>query len=289
MILLKPFLKYDLAYHVLITKSIDFLATQQFIKTTRLQLNEIRGRLGTGMSTYDLGQGLRLELDLSTNHDAFMYDYLLKFGRYEREVESILSELITKDTTFIDVGANIGYFTLLCSRLAHTVYAFEPVPAVFERLSRNISLNNCNNVRAFQCAVSKERTRLRFFESKISDGHDSTVRRFEHDKSIFVDAVTLDETLEPSARNIVMKVDAEGSEMDVLQGASGLIKSGKVSAIVLEWARRIYPRITNLRERFALYSTLGSVEVLDNRLGRHTVRERHEIPEYCNLLIRVRR
>ena len=289
MVLLKPFLKSDLAYHVLMTKSIDFFATQQFIKTTRLQLNEIRGRLGTGLRTYELGKGLRIELDLSINHDAFMYDYLLKFGRYEREVESILSELVTKSTTFIDVGANIGYFTILCSRLAETVYAFEPVPSVFERLTRNISLNNFDNVRAFQCAVSKERTRLRIFESKISEGHDSTVRRFEHDKSILVDAVTLDETVDRSVKDIVMKVDAEGSEMDVLQGALGLLRSGKVTAIVLEWSRRIYPNIANLRERFALYSKLGSVEVLDGPRGNYTVQERHEIPEYCNLLIRVRR
>jgi FkbM family methyltransferase len=289
MALIKPLLKYDLAYHVFMTKSIDFISTQHLIKTTRLQLNEIRGRLGTGLYTYELGQGLRIEFDLSINHDAFMYDALVKLGRYERAVESILSELINKETTFIDVGANIGYFTILCSRLAQTVYAFEPVPAAFDRLSRNISLNNCKNVRAFQCAVSNKRARLRIFESKISDGHDSIVRRSEHDKSIFVDAVTLDETVEPSVRNVVMKVDAEGSEMAVLQGALGLIKSGKVSAIVLEWARWIYPHVTDLRERFALYSALGSVEVLDDRLGSYIVRERREIPEFCNLLIRVRR
>jgi FkbM family methyltransferase len=282
-------LKNDLAYHVLMTKSIDFLVTQYTVKATRVLLKEIRGRLGTGLYTYELGQGLKIEFDLSKNHDAFVYDHLLRFGGYEREVESTLSELVTKETTFIDVGANLGYFTIFCSRLAQEVYAFEPVPAEFERLSKNIGLNNLKNVRAFQCAVSKERTRLRFFESKISDGHDSTVRRFEHDRSIFVDAVTLDETVEPSARNVVMKVDAEGSEMDVLLGAMKLIRSGKVSAIVLEWARPIYPNVANLRERFALYSTLGSVEVLDSRLGSYVVRERQEIPEFCNLLIRVRR
>jgi FkbM family methyltransferase len=287
--LIKPILKHDLVYHALMTKSIGILLTQHTIKATRLQLNEIRRRFGTGMCTYDLGHDLQIEFDLTKNLDAFMYDYLLKFGRYEREVESVLSELITKETTFIDVGANLGYFTILCSRLAETVYAFDPVPVVFERLSRNISLNNLKNVRPFQCAVSKERSRLRIFESRISDGHDSIVKRFEHDKSILVDAVTLDETVEPSARNIVMKVDAEGSEMEVVQGALGLIKSGMVSAIVVEWARPLYSCVADLRERFALYSALGSVEVLDDRPGSHIVRERHEIPEYCNLLIRVRR
>ena len=289
MLLIKPLLKHDLVYHVVMTKSIDFLLTEHTIKATRIQLNEIRGRLGTGLFSYELPQGSQIEFELSYDLDAFMYDHLSRYGHYERDVESILSELITKETTFIDVGANIGYFTILFSKLARTVYAFEPVPAAFERLSRNIALNNLTNVRAFQSAVSKEKTRLRIFESKISDGHDSIVRRFEHDRSILVDAVTLDETVDPSVRNVVIKVDVEGSEMDVLLGALGLMRSGKVSAVVLEWARGIYPDITNLRERFALYSALGSVEVLVDGLGSYVVRDRHEIPELCNLLIRVRR
>ena len=52
-----------------------------------------------------------------------------------------------------------------------------------------------------------------------------------------VDAVRLDEVVDLSVRDVVMKVDVEGSEMDVLLGALGLIGSGRVSAIVLEWAR----------------------------------------------------
>jgi len=289
MTLVAPLLRFDPVYHVLVTRSSDFFLTQYTIKATRLRLIKIRDESGTGLVTYDLGQGLRLELDLSKDLDAFMYDYLSRFGKYEGEVASILSELITKNTTFIDVGANIGYFTVLFSRLARTVYAFEPVPSIFGSLLRNISLNNLQNVRALRCAVSKEPGRVRIFESKISEGHDSTIKRSEHDGSILVDAVSLDEAVEPSAGSIVLKVDTEGSEMDVVLGAMRLIGSGRVSAIVLEWARRIYPRVTNLRDRFALYSTLGSVEVLDERRGSYKVRERHEIPDYCNLLIRVRK
>lgn len=284
-----PLLKNDLAYHLVMTNALDFLLTQRTIKTTRLLLNEIRRRAGTGVIRHDLPNGLQIEFDLSNDLDAFMYDHLSRFGHYEAEVESILSEQITRDTTFIDVGANVGYFTLLCSRLARNVYAFEPVPAIFERLSNNVRLNGLGNIRAFQLAVSKEKSRLRLFESRISPGHDSTVKRLEHHTSIFVDAVSLDEEIDSSAQDIVMKVDVEGSEMDVLLGALGLIRSGRVSAIVVEWARRIYPRLTDLRDRFAFYSALGSVEVLDERLGSYKVTDRHELPEFCNLLIRPRR
>jgi FkbM family methyltransferase len=274
---------------VVVTKSADFLLAQRTLKITRIQLNEIRRRFGTGLTRYDLPQGLQIEFDLSNDLDAFMYDYLQRHGHYEREVESVLSELLTKETTFIDAGANVGYFTLLSSRLAKEVYAFEPVPAVFERLTRNISLNGLSNVRALQLALSRESTKLRLFESKISPGHDSTIKRFEHDRSMLVDAVSIDEAVDPSVTDVVMKVDVEGSEMDVLLGAQGLIRSGKVSAIVLEWARGLYPEVGNLRERFALYSALGSVEVLDGSSGRRVVRERQELPDICNLLIKVRR
>jgi len=287
--LMKPVLKSDLVYHVLVTKSLDFLLTTYTIKATRIQLKEIRRRLGTRVLSYELGHGLLLEFDLSRDHDAFLYDYLTRYGSYEGEVASILPKLITRETTFVDVGANMGYFTVMCSRLSRAVYAYEPVPAEFERLSKNIAINGLRNVRAFQCAVSKEPGRLKLYESMISDGHDSTVKRFEHDRSILVDAVSLDEAIDSPSRKIVLKVDAEGSEMDVLLGATGLIRSGRVSEIVLEWARGIYPEVSNLRERFALYSSLGTVEVLDARVGSYIVRDRHEIPDFCNLLVRVRR
>jgi FkbM family methyltransferase len=286
--MVRPLLKNDLVYDVVMTKTVDYLLAQRTLKLTRIQLNEIRRQFGTGVTRYDI-QGLQIEFDLSNDLDAFMYDYLRKYGHYEKEVESVLSELITKETTFIDAGANVGYFTVLSSKSAREVYAFEPAPAVFERLSRNVALNGLGNVRALQLALSKERGGLRLFESKISPGHDSTVKRFEHDRSILVDAVRLDDVVDPSVRDVVMKVDVEGSEMDVLLGALGLIRSGKVSAIVLEWARALYPNVANLRDRFALYSALGSVEVLDDSLGRYRVKERHELPEICNLLITIRR
>lgn len=284
----KPLLKNDFVYDVVMTKSVDFLLAQRTLKLTRIQLNDIRRRFGTGVTRYELPDGLQIEFDLSNDLDAFMYDYLLTHGYYEREVESALSDLIYNDTTFIDAGANVGYFTILFARRAKEVYSFEPAPSVFERLSRNVSLNSLENVRALQLALSKDRGKLRFFESKISPGHDSTVKRFEHDKSMVVEAVSLDQVVDSSVTDIVMKVDVEGSEMDVLLGASGLIKSGRVSAIVLEWARGLYPNVANLRDRFALYSTLGSVEVLDGANGRRRVRDRRELPEICNLLIQIK-
>src|ERR1700719_1769803 len=166
--MVNPLLKNDFVYDVVVTKSFDYLLAQRTLKLTRIQLNEIRRRFGTEVMRYDVPGGLQIEFDLSNDLDAFMYDYLLRHGHYEAEVESALSELITKETTFVDAGANIGYFTVLSSRSAKEVYAFEPAPSVFERLSRNVALNGLGNVRALKLALSKERGKTRFFESTIS-------------------------------------------------------------------------------------------------------------------------
>jgi FkbM family methyltransferase len=291
----RPLLRNDFVYDVVMTRSLGFLVTRRTLKATRTQLNDIRRRFGRGVRIYALPGGQQMEFDLSQDLDAFMYDHLTRYGSYEREVTATVSDLIAEGggtTTFIDVGANVGYFTTLLSRAASTVYAFEPVPAIFERLSRNISLNGCNNVHAFQCAVSREAGQLRLYESEISSGHDSTVKRSEHHSSFLVEAVALDEVIirgDTTANDIVMKVDTEGSEMDVVLGALGLIRAGKVRAIILEWARGIYPQVSDLRDRFSLYSAIGSVELIGGDDGTRVVRDRHELPDFCNLLIRVRR
>src|ERR1039457_5125705 len=116
--MVKPLLKNDVVYDVIMTKSVDFLLAQRTLKLTRIQLTEIRRRFGMGVTRYAVPLGLQIEFDLSNDLDAFMYDYLLRYGHYETEVESALSELITKETTFVDAGANVGYFTVLSSSSA---------------------------------------------------------------------------------------------------------------------------------------------------------------------------
>jgi FkbM family methyltransferase len=284
----KQLIKSDILYDILVTRFADLLLTKRTLKLTRIQLSSIRLRFGTGVRDYTLPGGARLEFELSDDLDAFMYDHLVRYGNYEAEVGSALSELITRGTTFVDVGANIGYFTVLFSRLAQTVYAFEPAPSVFRHLERNVRLNRLPNVLASQLAVSDRKKTMTLYESEISAGHDSSIRRSEHDRSTTVEAVSLDETIAPSP-DIVMKVDVEGAEMGVIMGASRLIASGKVSAIIVESARGLYPYVANLRERFSLYSSIGTIEVLDDPRGRRVVHDRHELPDICNLLIRVRR
>lgn len=282
----RPLLKSDLLYDVLVTRSLDRLRTRRTIKATRTQLIDIRRRFGTGEVRCAIPGGLEMEFDLSDALDAFMYDHISRLGGYEPEVGSVLSRLVTPSTIFVDVGANVGYFTLLCARSAKRVYALEPVEPVFRRLKRNVEINSLENVVALNAAASREGGAVRLFESRISPGHTSSVKRPEHGGSAMFEAVRLDDVVDARG-DVVMKVDVEGSEMDVLLGATRLFASGSVTAVVVEWARGLYPNVSSLRERFAFYSSLGSVQLLDETEGPRRVVDRGELPEVCNLLVSV--
>jgi FkbM family methyltransferase len=129
----------------------------------------------------------------------------------------------------VDVGANIGVFSLYQVMLKHAeqVIAFEPSPEVFPRLAKNIELNNIKNIRAVNAAVGETQGTLSFAESRISANG-----RVSETGPLKVPCVRLDEVLEDVPIIDILKVDTEGYETHVLRGASETLK--KTVRIVLE-------------------------------------------------------
>jgi FkbM family methyltransferase len=113
--------------------------------------------------------------------------------------------------TAFDVGANVGYFTLLLSMAvgpAGHVFAFEPDPTNFAFLQSHLSLNRCTNVSAIEAAASN-RTGEAQFECARSMGHVSPTGRTT------VRTIRLDEFPTPD----IIKMDIEGGEFDAIPGA----------------------------------------------------------------------
>jgi FkbM family methyltransferase len=82
---------------------------------------------------------------------------ILHFGTWEPNITHVISGILQEGDVFVDVGANIGYHSLLGSKLVGStgsVVAIEPVPDTFAMLLDNLRLNSCSNVRAVNVAVS---------------------------------------------------------------------------------------------------------------------------------------
>ncbi len=139
-----------------------------------------------------------------------------------------------KKGIIIDVGANIGLYSIFFSKEFHAdVVAFEPVQEVFLRLQKNIRLNNVS-VTAESVAVGDvEGTTKMFIPSdlKINSGLSSTMKEnswMKNDNnylSITVPAVTLDGYCERNKLSDIslIKIDVEGAELSVLRGGKGII------------------------------------------------------------------
>jgi FkbM family methyltransferase len=149
---------------------------------------------------------------------------------FEPMVVKTLTRYLTKNDNFLDIGANIGYFTLIASRLigkGGTVYAFEPTPSTLEKLKANISMNGLANVRVFDKAISN-RIGTATFKTPvgvdINSGRSSFRDIEEEYASLEVEMITLDSILPELKKIKVLKMDIEGAEGLAMEGMVNLLE-----------------------------------------------------------------
>jgi FkbM family methyltransferase len=147
-------------------------------------------------------------------------------GAYEPEQTAHFVRWVRPGSTVIDIGAHVGYYTLLASILAGdkgSVWAFEPEPTNAAFLRRHMWLNHCSNVHVEELAVSDASGSARFGLGKGSGtGH------LDHNGNINVKTVRLADFcalrgITPTA----LKIDVEGAEAAVLEGARELIETAR--------------------------------------------------------------
>jgi FkbM family methyltransferase len=144
-------------------------------------------------------------------------------GTYEREQTALFEQLIRPGDTVLDVGANIGYYTLLAAVLVGPtgrVHSFEPEPRNAGFLRRHAEINRMRRVTVQQAAVSDRAGTARFdFGSGSGTGHLADAGALEV-RTLRLDDYCAEHGLAPSA----VKIDVEGAEMSVLQGARGMLE-----------------------------------------------------------------
>jgi FkbM family methyltransferase len=137
----------------------------------------------------------------------------------------------------IDVGANIGEVSIICSQAVGAegrVWAFEPNPRIYQYLLGNLALNRCANVTATNLALGANEGRVRMSNDKHDD-----MNRIVESGAIEVACSTLDAQL-PEAPIALLKVDVEGSELRVLEGARRAL--GRTACVNCEMGEDHYRR-----------------------------------------------
>ncbi|WP_198003850.1 FkbM family methyltransferase [Methanocaldococcus sp. FS406-22] len=152
-------------------------------------------------------------------------------NNYEKYVQEVFNDnyqkyKMNKDKIFLDIGANIGRFTVLNALRGYKVYAFEPAEPIFKQLERNVKLNNLNNVVLIPYALSDEENEFEFeyfegFEcsSRIREKRDEFSK---YAKILKIKTKRLDEIVKEYNINIdkirLIKIDVEGHEYGVIKG-----------------------------------------------------------------------
>jgi FkbM family methyltransferase len=129
---------------------------------------------------------------------------------------SLFKDYCRPGDTVIDVGANIGEVSIVCSRRvgAHGwVFAFEPHPRIYRFLVGNLAFNHCTNVTTRNVALGEADARL-----QLSDDRRDDMNRIDASGPIAITVTTLDSAV-PSSPIAFLKVDVEGAELSVLLGA----------------------------------------------------------------------
>ena len=160
--------------------------------------------------------------------------YLWIFGEWEPDLTAFISSRLSKGDVFVDVGANIGYYSILASRAvgdSGRVVAVEASPAVFEALRETIAMNDvCDRVRAINCAAAAQPGFIDVYSGpRHNTGLTSTIQRRGMHAQAQVPSQPIDDLLQSDefSRARLIKIDVEGAEDQVLAGMCSIIRHGR--------------------------------------------------------------
>ncbi len=156
-------------------------------------------------------------------------------GLQDFEEMSFLLHFLRPDDLFIDIGANIGSYTVLASgQVGAKTIAFEPVPSTFKYLLANISINNLQKkVTALPIALGAIKGNIEFAISKdMMNNH--VAEKNEMADKLEVPVVKLDDVMADQLDPALIKIDVEGYETDVLKGAINTLQNKHLKVIIIE-------------------------------------------------------
>lgn len=216
---------------IIYNRNINFILTNLFWPLRKLLPEKFKIPIN-GIIKVNLGDK---EINFTANETSPMLRELFwNYYRCDFEFSVIIVELVKSSKVFFDIGANIGYYSLITAKANPElkIFSFEPSNGPFYFLKKNIELNKLSNIKAFKYAVGAENCDITFYEDinpkyKYQKYHVSgtgnTANTWNNDSinKYSIDCIKIDSFILNEKIDTVdlMKIDTEGTEDKVLLGA----------------------------------------------------------------------
>lgn len=166
---------------------------------------------------------------LANPNDIYLGRSMITYGEFSEREWHLLNQLVHPGNIVIEAGANMGSFTVPIAKnvgAGGMVFAFEPQAIVFQQMTANVALNDLINVQTFNAGCGSEPGWMNLArlnpQSEMNFGGVS-LDKIQTDAGIRVRIEKLDDMIDPPRLNLI-KADVEGMELEVLNGAKGLIE-----------------------------------------------------------------
>lgn len=195
---------------------------------------------------FDLNQKQLIQLEgfsLYVMPDDYIGASIIATQTYEPHVTKVIRGVLSEGDTFLDLGANIGYFSMLASSIVKNdgkVLAFEPNPQNLQLMYESKIFNKCSNLTIYPYAASDAADILRF-TTVGSNGGVVSEHSVDQKHYLLVQAVIIDEILRNETRIDLIKMDIEAHEPAALKGMEKLLRRLKPKLITEfhPWAMRL--------------------------------------------------
>lgn len=207
-------------------------------------------------------------LKLHTNQTNYLSHMAFWYGYQNFEYTKIFMELVKHVNSFYDIGANIGYYSIMAAHVNPNmeVHSFEPASGPLAYLRKNIEINGLKNVHIESIALSDKSGKIDFFEMKNNkyrflkhnlggEGNTGTKTIEKKYQKITVDTMTLDEFNAKHGYGKVdlMKLDTEGTENFILENGTRVLNESKPIVICETLFGEIEDKLDNIMKSHGYY------------------------------------
>jgi FkbM family methyltransferase len=178
-------------------------------------------------------------INLHDNKD-YISRYIRTYGFWEKHATELVHQIIqlNRNIVFIDIGANIGYFSLLVASSGIKSIAFEPIKENYELFEQSINENGFQNlIQTYKVALGDERKTSSFNVIKHNMGGSTSIDflfNLQPDFKRDIEILLADDFLYNIEDDMFIKMDVENMEVEVLNGMLKTLEKGKVKYILME-------------------------------------------------------